>query len=106
MNNNEKDPFEQFDHLFDEQDKNSIVQPSTQKKEHKQSQPNQPKPLTNEQKTKAVRIIITVAFAVLFIQFIPVILFSDNRMGSSVLPVFSFIFTVVIINIIIKAFKR
>lgn len=107
MNENDKDPFEQFDHLFDEQDKNSVVQPTNPQEEQKKDNPYQQKLATPEQKAKAARVIITVIFAVLFIQFIPVVLFNDDMgMGSSFFPVFSFIFIIVIINIIIKAFKR
>lgn len=105
MNENEKDPFEQYDHLFDEQDKNSVVQPTRSKEEPKKGNPYEQKPITPEQKAKAARVIVTVIFAVLFIQFIPVVLFND-RMGSSSISIFSFILFIVVINIIIKAFKR
>lgn len=105
MNENDKDPFEKYDRLFEEQDRNSIVQPASQKKEPQK--PYQQKPLTPEQKAKAVRLIMTVIFAVLFIQVVPVILFRNGlNIGGSMLPVFSFIFMIVIVNIIIKAFKR
>lgn len=105
MNENDKDPFEKYDRLFEEQDRNSIVQPATQKKEpHK---PYEQKPMTPEQKAKAARVIMTVIFAVVFIQLVPVVLFRNGlNMGGSLFPVFSFIFMIVIVNIIIKAFKR
>ncbi len=105
MNENDKDPFEKYDRLFEEQDRNSIVQPATQKKEpHK---PYEQKPMTPEQKAKAARVIMVVIFAVVFIQLVPVVLVKNGlNMGGSMLPVFSFIFMVVIVNIIIKAFKR
>lgn len=105
MNENDKDPFEKYDRLFEEQDRNSIVQPATQKKEpHK---PYEQKPMTPEQKAKAARVIMIVIFAVVFIQLVPVVLVKNGlNMSGSLLPVFSFIFMVVIVNIIIKAFKR
>lgn len=106
MNENDKDPFEQFDHLFDEADKNSVVQPTRPKKEPHHNYQNQQNNVTPEQKAKAARVIITVIFAVLFIQFIPFLFRNDMGSRISFLPIFSFIFMVVIVNIIIKAFKR
>ncbi|HAX03531.1 MAG: hypothetical protein A2Y45_10230 [Tenericutes bacterium GWC2_34_14] len=102
MSQYDQDPFAKYDKLFEEQDKKNIVKPATQtKKEHQTEKPTSG--LNDAQKQKAIRIIITVFFVILILQFLPVIMM---RGGLNVTPVFSIIFTIVIINIIIKAFKR
>lgn len=103
MNQHEKDPFEKYDKLFDEADKKSVVQPVGQKtyKPHSE-EPN--KPIPDEQKKKAVSVIFSVFFFIIIIQFLPFIFRDSNFLRM--FPIFSFIFVIVIINIIIKAFKR
>lgn len=101
MSQYDQDPFAKYDKIFDEQDKKNIVKPATQTKKEQQQKPSSG--LTDSQKQKAVRVIITVAFVVLIFQFLPVILI---RGGYTFAPIFSIIFTIIIINIIIKAFRR
>lgn len=110
MNDYEKDPFEKFDKLFDEADRKSVVQPTREKKkptfDHSNDPHNTPQ-ITQDQKAKAIRVIITVFLVVLGFQFIPVLFLNSGFTRFSMLfPVFSFVIIIVIINILIKVFKR
>lgn len=108
MNEHDQDPFAKYDKLFEEQDKNSIVKPATTKKapsfdnlKDRQEQGAS----KNVKNIQAVRVIMIVFFVVLAIQVIPVVIFRGGG-NFTFLPVFSFIFIIVVINILIKAFKR
>lgn len=110
MNKNDQDPFAKYDKLFDEADKKSVVQPTKEKKNPNFNDLNQnnTQPNNNDQaRAKAVRIILTVFFVVLFVQFLPLIIYRNTLNNELVfLPVFSFILIFIIINILIKVFKR
>ncbi len=110
MSNHDHDPFAKYDKLFDEQDKKSVVQPTkpTEKKnprfndlnddiEH-QSSSRQTK------NVKAIRIIMMVFFVVLALQTIPVLMFANG--GVEIAPVLGIIFFIVVMNVLIKLFKR
>ncbi|MDY0074540.1 MAG: hypothetical protein WC992_02475 [Acholeplasmataceae bacterium] len=110
MKNDEKDPFAKFDHLFEEDDNKSVVQ---QKKleepgfddlqtedEHLSGKYNK-----NQKTSKAARIIITVAFVVLFFQFIPLAFINSNWNLERITP-FMIVIFIIVINVIIKLFKR
>lgn len=109
MNNHDQDPFAKYDKLFDEQDKKSVVQP-TKKQEKKNPEFDDLKEHEPQQRSKnvkniqAVRVIMIVFFVVLVLQTVPVIMFAQG--GLTIAPVLGVIFFIVIINIIIKAFKR
>ncbi len=108
MNNHDQDPFAKYDKLFDEHDKKSIVQPSTKEKapsfdnlKDRQEQSG----TNNAQKAKATKVVMTVFFVVIAIQLLPFLIGFGGR-GLTFFPIFSFIFIIVVINILIKAFKR
>jgi Na+/glutamate symporter len=107
MNDHDKDPFEKYDKLFDDHDEKSIVQPSTEKKapSYDDLKDRQEQSGRNSNNAKAARIIMTVFFVVIAIQVLPVLLhFSGSEL--TFFPIFSFILIIVVIKIIIKAFKR
>lgn len=108
MNNHDQDPFAKYDKLFEDADKNLIVKPSTEKKapSHDNLKDRQQHGDSKNQKNvQAIRVILIVFFVVFAIQVIPVVLFRGGG-NFTFLPVFSFIFIIVVINILIKAFKR
>jgi hypothetical protein len=109
MSEHEKDPFEKYDKLFEEQDRNNIVKSASSKKKHTSyTEPQEPKKTTmsEQDKKRAIRIILTAFFVILFIQAIPVIIYSQGLGNYRIAPFFSIIFVFVIINILIKVFKR
>ena len=108
MNEHDQDPFAKYDKLFEEHDKKSIVKPSTEKKapsfdnlKDRQEQGSS----KNVKNIQAVRVIMIVFFVVLAFQAIPIFIMNGGG-GYTFIPIFSFIFIIVVINILIKAFKR
>lgn len=102
MNQNDKDPFAKYDKLFDEQDRKSVVQPTSHRHRPKPEQPQNAN--QNDQKKKAYSVVFTVFFFILSIQFLPLLIRNVNFF--KVFPIFSFVLIVIVINMLIKAFKR
>lgn len=109
MNNHDQDPFAKYDKLFDEQakeaERNISKNDVKQKKTFRHIEEQKPRPKGSSAKpNNPINIILTVVFVILAFQAIPFIVF--NSSGMTIMPILSFIFFFVIINIIIKAFKR
>ncbi len=110
MNDKNQDPFAKYDKLFEEQDRKSAQDTARTDAKNKKSfkaienRTNKTEPKTSIRPKNPVRIILTVIFVILAFQALPFIVF--NSTGMTIMPIFSFIFFFVIINIIIKAFKR
>ena len=109
MNDHNQDPFAKYDKLFDDQakeaERNIAKNDAKNKKSFKAIENRTNKPEKEIIKPKnAVRIILTVVFAILIFQAIPFIALNTN--GLNIHPLFLTIFIIVFVNIMIKAFKR
>ncbi len=109
MNDHNQDPFAKYDKLFEDQakeaEKNIAKNDHKHKKTFRDIEKQPPRPRgSSSSRSNPARIILTVIFVILAFQALPFIVF--NSTGMTIMPIFSFIFFFVIINIIIKAFKR
>lgn len=109
MKENDQDPFAKYDKLFEEQDRKAAQDTARTDAKNKKSfkaienRTNKPEKEVIRPKN-AARIVLTVVFFILAFQAIPFILSTNS--GLTIQPVFLTIFIIMVINIIIKAFKR
>ena len=102
MNEHEKDPFEKYDKLFEEADRKSVVQPTRKTSKPLYETPKKDVPIN--QKNKPFSVILRGFVIVMVIKSLPMII--GDRNIREIFPVFSFVFFILIINILVNTLKR